>query len=348
MRIIHLIRFDRLHLFGMIAALGLICVLAAPLPTYAASTPPFRVYLTFEDGPTDAYTPEILDILATYRAKATFFIAGFQIKGREALLQREIREGHALGNHLWEESGLYFDAPAEAVRASYLRTEDAMRAALGPDLLPIYAKQTKLFRQPAGGVRPFPETPDVQVITYNWHVSSDDCAKNIDFNNALSFDQQVILNVLSKTRTRNLQYNNVYDFGDGAVVVFHDINRVTARVLPRILGDLQEAGATFLPLPRPEDAVGTMPIHFGERPSGWPGVPGLTLAASMTEMAVARTYPSFQGRIAASNLAANMHMTATGRANGWIRVLYNDQQVWVSGAQIRVIGPIHSLPDATP
>jgi peptidoglycan/xylan/chitin deacetylase (PgdA/CDA1 family) len=113
---------------------------------------PFRVYLTFEDGPTAAYTPGILDILAQYGARASFLIGGAQIAGHEDLLQREIREGHTLVNHLWEEPGVYAGAPDEAVVESYLRTEEALRAALG-EWVSLYDAQVRMFWQPGGNCR---------------------------------------------------------------------------------------------------------------------------------------------------------------------------------------------------
>jgi len=328
-------------------SLLIVFLLTALLPLTAARanpTPLFRVYLTFEDGPTDAYTPEILDILTAFHAKATFFVSGAQIKGHEGLLQRELREGHAIGNHAWVEPGAYIGSPDAAVRESYLKTEAAIRAALGPER-PRYEAQVKLFRQPAGGAKPLP-IPGAQVITYNWNVSSDDCAKYIDFNHPLTYDQQVVLNVIGKSRFNDPLYNNVYDFGDGVVVVFHDINRVTGRVLPGILRDMQAAGATFVALPRPEDRVGTMPISLDDRPSAWEGMPDLALPATITENAVARAYPSFKGRISAS-LGAGTPVTAVGRTVGWVRIQYNDQVGWVSSAQIKVRGPVHSLPAVT-
>ncbi len=98
----------------------LLCMLAllslASLSTVAAqAAPPFRVYLAFEDGPTDAYTPGILETLAQHNAHAAFVIAGGHIAGHEYLLQRELREGHTLINHLWSEPGVYAGAPAAAV-----------------------------------------------------------------------------------------------------------------------------------------------------------------------------------------------------------------------------------------
>ena len=60
-----------------------------------------RVALTFDDGPDDL-TGEILDILAAHDARATFFVIGQKIRGRQPLLQRIVAEGHEIGIHGWD------------------------------------------------------------------------------------------------------------------------------------------------------------------------------------------------------------------------------------------------------
>lgn len=45
------------------------------------------VYLTFDDGPTYLITDEILDVLQQYNVKATFFIVGKEINGKERILK---------------------------------------------------------------------------------------------------------------------------------------------------------------------------------------------------------------------------------------------------------------------
>ena len=55
--------------------------------------------LTFDDGPGDRLTPVILDILAQNKVKATFFLLGRNIRGRELLVQRIGAEGHEIGSH---------------------------------------------------------------------------------------------------------------------------------------------------------------------------------------------------------------------------------------------------------
>lgn len=310
----------------------------------AQSSAPFRVYMTFEDGPTDAYTPQILDLLVQYNAKATFMIAGSQIAGHEELIQREVREGHALINHLWSEPGVYAGAPDEPVIESYLKTEEAIRAALG-DQLPRYDAQVKLFWQPGGGAKPLPAIEGVHVITYNWSVNSDDCGwglQGVDLD-TLDFDQAVIDNVLNRPQSTGQLYN-VYDYGDGVVIAFHDINRVTGRVLPIIMTELAAAGATFEALPRPWDQLDTMPIKLGVPPAAGEGIAGLQLPATILEAAKIRSKPERNYNTVAS-FPANTALTAIGRStNGWVQVQYEGGTGWILGSLLKIHGPIPSLP----
>ena len=57
------------------------------------------VALTFDDGPSLRYTPRILAILGHANVKATFFILGKHVRGREELLREMLRSGHEIANH---------------------------------------------------------------------------------------------------------------------------------------------------------------------------------------------------------------------------------------------------------
>jgi peptidoglycan/xylan/chitin deacetylase (PgdA/CDA1 family) len=59
------------------------------------------IALTFDDGPSE-WTPAILDILREHGARATFFVLGSAVDGREETLRRALSEGHEVGNHLYE------------------------------------------------------------------------------------------------------------------------------------------------------------------------------------------------------------------------------------------------------
>lgn len=64
-------------------------------PYYGEST----VYLTFDDGPDDKITPQILDILKAENVKATFYVCGNMVEANPNILKRIFNEGHAIGNH---------------------------------------------------------------------------------------------------------------------------------------------------------------------------------------------------------------------------------------------------------
>jgi len=84
------------------------------------------VALTFDDGPWDPYTGQLLDILARYRAVATFFVVGEQAARFPDLVRRERAQGNAVANHSWDHpflTALSADRAADEVdRTSALLT----------------------------------------------------------------------------------------------------------------------------------------------------------------------------------------------------------------------------------
>jgi peptidoglycan-N-acetylglucosamine deacetylase len=55
--------------------------------------------LTFDDGPGDILTPSLIRILAGHNAKATFFLLGRNIAGREDIVRQLVEEGHQVCSH---------------------------------------------------------------------------------------------------------------------------------------------------------------------------------------------------------------------------------------------------------
>jgi peptidoglycan-N-acetylglucosamine deacetylase len=78
---------------------------ARPTPTSptapAAAGSAGVVYLTFDDGPTPAWTPRVLALLARYQAWATFFVLGRSAAAYPELVRQEFAAGHGVGNHTW-------------------------------------------------------------------------------------------------------------------------------------------------------------------------------------------------------------------------------------------------------
>ncbi len=60
-----------------------------------------KVVLTFDDGPSQAYTPDILKVLAEKGARATFFMVGSHVEKYPEIAKRVLEEGHEVGNHTY-------------------------------------------------------------------------------------------------------------------------------------------------------------------------------------------------------------------------------------------------------
>lgn len=101
---------------------------------------PRQLVLTFDDGPDPVNTPQILDLLSRERVPATFFVTGQNAVRYPALVNREIAEGHVVGNHTLTHSGLGHGSILD--RADVVWDDRIIRATAG------YG--TRLFRLPYG------------------------------------------------------------------------------------------------------------------------------------------------------------------------------------------------------
>ena len=85
--------------------------------------------LTFDDGPSGK-TPRLLDILDAYGVRATFFVVGNMIGGREELLREMYAAGHEVGGHSWNHADLS-ELDFDAVYSQLLRTKNNIDDATG-------------------------------------------------------------------------------------------------------------------------------------------------------------------------------------------------------------------------
>lgn len=100
-----------------------------------------RMLLTFDDGPDPAYTPHILDTLAKYDVRATFFVCGEMAERNGHLLARMADEGHVVGNHTWSHP-LLTELNRAQIRAEMERTGEAITKG--------YGEHPRWFRAPYG------------------------------------------------------------------------------------------------------------------------------------------------------------------------------------------------------
>lgn len=161
---------------GALAALGLIGggVYAAMAPgsqlfgpTMIAPKRRGQIALTFDDGPNPAWTPQLLDVLAKHRAKATFFVLG-KYADQEPYLTRHIAEaGHLIGNHSWSHPNLAFTSPRR-VKEELKRTKQMLEHITG--------EPVRFFRPPFGARRPdvLNAALDLGMTPVLWNAMTDD------------------------------------------------------------------------------------------------------------------------------------------------------------------------------
>ncbi len=101
-------------------------------------------YLTFDDGPTEEVTPQVLDVLKKYNIKATFFMLGKMLNVNRELGKRVYDEGHLLANHSYFHVYEDLYATSDGFIAEIEKTQQLIKDVTGEEPF-------KLIRFPGGG-----------------------------------------------------------------------------------------------------------------------------------------------------------------------------------------------------
>ncbi|MBP3887948.1 MAG: polysaccharide deacetylase [Cellulosilyticum sp.] len=159
----------------------LILFCSISLPTMATSmeateTEEKVVYLTFDDGPTPKITDQILDQLKKNNVKATFFIVGKEIKGRETILKRIYDEGHGIGLHTYSHNFKIIYKSPENFIAEMDKTKSTINEVLGTNL------DIKVIRFPGGSAGRlnknfYNKLCESGYLIYDWNVDLQDGIK---------------------------------------------------------------------------------------------------------------------------------------------------------------------------
>jgi peptidoglycan-N-acetylglucosamine deacetylase len=126
------------------------------------------VAITFDDGPHPIFTPQILDILAKYNAKATFFVTGSKAVRYPEILKREIKDGHEIGNHTFHHIG--GNITAAKLTAELEQTDEIIQRSTGfkPTLYrPVEGRYNDIIINTALKNRK-------DVILWSWHQDTRD------------------------------------------------------------------------------------------------------------------------------------------------------------------------------
>ncbi len=207
-----------------------------------------EIALTFDDGPSPQYTPQILNILQVNGVHATFFCIGEQVQADPDLVLQEANAGHVVANHSWNHPDLT-TLTTDQVHAQLSDTSNAIQSADGQ--MPVF------FRPPYGAINEDVQSQGAQlglrpilwnVDTLDWELPGSDNIVKTALDNA----------------------------SNGAVILMHDgggDRSQTVAALPAIISGLKERGFQLVTIKQLVDdaqkdgtdtAVSTSPVALAQ------------------------------------------------------------------------------------
>ena len=211
-----------MHLKRFAALLALLLVLTgckpADVPTavcYADIEPTAYIALTFDDGPNEKYTPQLLDGLKERNVHATFFLVGNLAETNDALVWRIAAEGHQIGNHSYDHARL--DKLTEwETKQDIKRCNEVLQGILG---------QGTYWVRPPYGCLTEGECVCMDTPLINWSVDTEDWkSQNVDS----------ILDIIYR------------DSFDGCIILMHDCYRTSVEAALAAVDHFQEQGVQFV------------------------------------------------------------------------------------------------------
>jgi peptidoglycan/xylan/chitin deacetylase (PgdA/CDA1 family) len=159
-----------------------------PSLVWKKNTDQKKIWITFDDGPDEKATPYLINVLAEFNIKATFFIIGNQAKKNPELVKLIINSGHKIGNHSFSHLSGY-----STKNNKYLQDVEQAKKYIDSDI----------FRPPYGKITPFQIknlTKDFKIIM--WDIMSWDFKENISSN-------KIFKNVMDNVES-------------GSIILFHN------------------------------------------------------------------------------------------------------------------------------
>lgn len=189
------------------------------------------IYLTFDDGPC-AYTDYLLDVLAKYNVKATFFVVN---RGHHDILKRIAAEGHTLAMHCGEHVYSKIYASEEAYFDDLKTIQDVILEQTG--------QLSTIVRFPGGTSNDVSKHYNQGIMTrlskmldamgyryFDWNVTSGDAGETTD-------TEEIYLNIIGGIQQRNI-----------SIVLQHDIKMYSVEAVEKVIQWGLKNGYTFMAL----------------------------------------------------------------------------------------------------
>lgn len=189
---------------------------------YIGDTNENIIYLTFDAGYENGYTPAILDALKKHNVKATFFIVGNYVNTSPDLVKRMVDEGHIVANHTYNHPNMSKISTMESFSDELQKLEAAYKEVTGQEM-------TKYYRPPQGKYSE-ENLKMAQLLGYKtffWSLAYVDW-----YNDNQPTKEQAFDKLLGRIHP-------------GAIVLLHSTSRTNAEILDELLTKWEEMGYKF-------------------------------------------------------------------------------------------------------
>jgi peptidoglycan/xylan/chitin deacetylase (PgdA/CDA1 family) len=179
-----------------------------------------EIYLTFDDGPIPEITEFVLEELAKFNAKATFFCIGDNIVKHQSVFEQVVNQGHSVGNHTFNHLKGW-----NTENDKYMENFDLCQVEIEKSEI----QNRRFFRPPYGRIK---RSQAKEILKTHeiimWDVLTADYDQNIN-------QEQVLKKTLQHTES-------------GSIVLFHDSIKASRNMqyaLPRVLEYFSERDFVF-------------------------------------------------------------------------------------------------------
>jgi len=180
------------------------------------------LYMTFDAGYENDFTPGILDVLKKHEVPAAFFLVGTYIKANPELSKRIVDEGHIIANHTMNHPDMSKIASKKAFAKELAKVENEYKKVIGSDM-------PKFYRPPSGTYceNNLKHAKELGYKTIFWSAAYKDWE-----NNNQPSREEAFKKLLPRTHP-------------GAIILLHNTSKTNAEILDELLTKQKEMGYRF-------------------------------------------------------------------------------------------------------
>lgn len=180
-----------------------------------------ELFLTFDNGYENGFTPAILDTLKAKKVPAIFFVTGHYVKDQPELVKRMVAEGHLVGNHSWSHPDMTTITDAK-MKEELDRVKQATAQLTGTDKMDYLRPPRGIFSD-----RTLRVTRDLGYTNVFWSIAYKDWDVNDQRGSAYAYQKVVA------------------QLHPGAVILLHSISKDNTEALGSIIDEARRQGYEF-------------------------------------------------------------------------------------------------------